>query len=207
MFHECKHSRQEEVEETLQTVLQQRLEAYQQRGLEGIAPYERKGGKEYYPGKELKEVTEQLSVLKKMSPDFCKYMVDYPQNKPDGVEDTFGWINFNINDAPTIALFHKSYLKISEHTAAMCFRHFYVSQGHNSVQNVGGCFAVQVGGGKKRAMMINSSRTSTDQVAGFGGAAKKTMGARVMGGRLKANYEAYLKVLKAAAAAEEDEKK
>ena len=48
-------------------------------------------------------------------------------------------------------------------------------------------------------MMINASRTSTDQVAGFGGAAKKSMGSRVMGGKIKANYEKYLAVLKEAA--------
>ena len=163
---------QEDVEATLQQVLQQRLEAYQQRGLEGIAPYERKGRTEYLPGKELKEVTEQLAVLKQIAPDFAKYLVDYPNHKPANVEDTFGWINFNINDQPTIALFHKSYLQISDTCAAMCFRHFYVSQGHNSVQNIGGCFPVTVGG-TERAMLINGSRTSTDQVAGFGGAAKR----------------------------------
>ncbi|KAL3916136.1 MAG: hypothetical protein SGILL_005319 [Bacillariaceae sp.] len=197
MFHG--KSTQEAVEDTLRRVLQQRLDTYRQRGLEGIAPYERKGGKEYSPGKELKEVTEQLGMLQQIAPDFAQYLVDYPNHKPANVEDTFGWINFNINDQPTIALFHKSYLQISNTCAAMCFRHFYVSQGHNSVQNVGGCFPVMVES-TERAMMINSSRTSTDQVAGFGGAAKKSMGSRVMGGKIKANYEKYLAVLEKAAA-------
>jgi hypothetical protein len=197
VFHGLKT--QEEVEDALKKVLQQRFEDYQQRGLEGVAPYERKGGKHYHPGKELKEITEQLPLLKHIAPEFAKYMVDYPNNKPDGVEDTFGWINFNINDQPTFALFHKSYLKMSDNCAAMCFRHFYVSQGHNSVQNIGGCFPVVVDG-NERAMMINSSRTSTDQVAGFGGAAKKSLGARIMGGKIKANYEKYLAVLENAAA-------
>ena len=75
-----------------------------------------------------------------------------------------GWIQFNIDGKPTFALFHKSYLRVNETCALMCFRHFYVSQGHNSVQAFGGSFPVPQG-----TMIMYASRTSTDLVAGFGG--------------------------------------
>ena len=38
-------------------------------------------------------------------------------------------------------------------------------------------------------LVVYGSRTSTDQVAGFGGAAKRAIGARVMGGKIAENIE------------------
>jgi hypothetical protein len=188
MFHalDKKHATQEQVEGVLQKVLRQRLEAYQQQGLEAIAPYQRKNGKYYHPGQELREKTSQLAAAIRVAPDFIKYLLEYPNHKPTGVQDTFGWINFNIDDKPTIALFHKSFYKVNDKCAVMCFRHFYVSQGHNSVQNVGGAFPVPEG-----TLLMFASRTSTDLVAGFGGSAKKAIGSRIMGGKIKANFEQY----------------
>ncbi|KAG7337151.1 hypothetical protein IV203_021681 [Nitzschia inconspicua] len=194
MFHalDKKHATQEQVQDVLKKVLQQRLDAYQQQGLEGIAPYQRKNGKDFYPGKELRERTQQLWTAAKVAPDFIKYMLDYPNHKPTAgeIKDVFGWINFNIDDKPTISMFHKSFYKVNDTCAAMCFRHFYVSQGHNSVQNVGGAFPVPEG-----TLLLFASRTSTDLVAGFGGNAKKVIGSRIMGGKIKANFERYRKKL------------
>ena len=103
------------------------------------------------------------------------------------MKDVFGWINFKIDDKPTISLFQKTYWKVNDKVAMMCFRHFYVSRGHNSVQAFGGCFPVE----DDKTLVLYASRTSTDRVAGFGGSAKKAMGSRIMGGRLEANLEKY----------------
>ena len=51
-----------------------------------------------------------------------------------------------------------------------------------------------------------ATRTSTDQVSGFGGAAKRGIGNRVMGGRMAENFERAREVLAAAVAAKDMEK-
>ena len=188
LFHalDKKHATQEQVEAALHKVLAKRLRDYQQKGLEGIAPYARKG-KDFEPGKELLERTKKLKIASKVSPEFLKYQMEFPNSKPVGVKDTFGWINFKIDDKPTISLFHKSFYRMSDDCVMMCFRHFYVSRGHNSVQSLGGLFPVE----DDKTLLFYASRTSTDLVAGFGGSAKKAMGSRIMGGRLKENFAKY----------------
>jgi hypothetical protein len=189
-----KSATQAQVEDVLKKILAKRLEEYQQKGLEGIAPYLRKG-KNYEPGAELKEKTEQLALAKKLCPEFNKYALDYPNSKPTTgtVKESFGWINFNIDDKPTFCIFHKvSYFDESKGFYVFFHRHFYVSRGHNCVQALGGCFPVE----NDESLILVGSRTSTDQVDGFGGAAKKAMGSRIMGGKLKANFEKYIAVHK-----------
>jgi hypothetical protein len=179
---------QEQVEKLLRQVLTSRFNEYRQKGLEGIAPYCRgKGGKNFEPGKELLERTSKLKYIQKVSPAFYKYMIEYPNSKPDeSVQESFSWINFNIEDKPTISLVHKVMWKL-DNTYLIMHRHFYVSRGHNSVQAVGGGIPVE----EDKTLLILASRTSTDLVSGFGGSAKRAMGSRIMGGRIAENMERY----------------
>mmetsp|Transcript_9669 Transcript_9669/g.14230 ORF Transcript_9669/g.14230 Transcript_9669/m.14230 type:complete len:332 (-) Transcript_9669:205-1200(-) len=187
------HTTKQQVEDILKQVMANRFQEYQQKGLEGIAPYQRKSNKHFEPGAELREKTEQLTAAKKASPSFLKYTLDYPSSKPTtgDVNEAFGWFNFNIDDKPTFSMFHKlSYYDAKSNCYMLMFRHFYVSRGHNSVQACGACFPVE----NNDSLVLLASRTSTDLVAGFGGAAKKAMGSRIMGGKLKANFEKYRSV-------------
>jgi len=49
-------------------------------------------------------------------------------------------------------------------------------------------------------------RTSTDQVSGFGGAAKRGIGNKIMGGRMAENFERARQVLAEAAATQDMDK-
>ena len=94
---------------------------------------------------------------------------------------------------PSIALQHKVVWTDSTRDMKCIFnRTFYVSQGHNSVQQGG--VVLPTGDGKM--LMIFSSRTSTDAVSGFGGAAKRSMGSRIMGGKIAENMAAIRDSLK-----------
>jgi len=111
--------------------------------------------------------------------------------KPIACEkETYGWINYEINGKPSIALYHRIFWSDEEKNAKYLMnRTFYVSQGHNSVQQVG--FAVPTD--TKTMLLAFSSRTSTDAVTGFGGSAKRAIGSRIMGGRIAENMEALRK--------------
>eukprot|EP00957_Ditylum_brightwellii_P198886 15159274-Ditylum_brightwellii.AAC.1 len=113
--------------------------------------------------------------------------MEYPNSKPaESVRESFSWINFNINEKPTISIVHKLVWK-QDKIFLMMHRHFYVSRGHNSIQASGGGLPVE----DNESLIILASCTSTDQVSGFGGSAKRAMGSRIMGGRLAENLGGY----------------
>mmetsp|Transcript_35295 Transcript_35295/g.72225 ORF Transcript_35295/g.72225 Transcript_35295/m.72225 type:complete len:313 (-) Transcript_35295:374-1312(-) len=174
--------KQEQVETVLREVLFERLRTYKCKGLKGIAPYAR-SGKNYDPGKELYDKTTTAKILKARAPAFYNHVLNYPEDKPDGVEEIFSWFNYSIDDKPTICLSHKM---LKEENGGIVFyeRHFYVSRSHNSMQRIGGASPVDEG-----TICFVLSRTSTDQVSGFGGAAKRKIGAQIMAGKIADNFE------------------
>jgi hypothetical protein len=183
-----KNSSQKDVEAKLREVLLSRLNEYKQNGLKGIPPYTR-GTTDYLPGDELLLKTKMSHILQKASPEFFKCLSDYPQSKPDGLEESYSWVNFNVDGKATIALVHKLGLQ-EANVYVYCQRHFYVSRGHNSVQGVGGVFPVE----DEKVVVLYGSRTSTDQVAGFGGSVKRAIGSKVMSGRIAQNMENFVRV-------------
>ena len=179
-----------QVEEILRTVLAKRLELYRQKGLEGIPPYQRKGGKSFDSGKELLERCQKLTIIRKIAPEIVQYMQDYPNSKPTTgvVKESFSWMNYNIDEKPTFCLVHKVTWKRPD-IVILFHRHFYVSRGHNSVQAVGGGQPLD----DDATLVCFSCRTSTDQVAGFGGSAKRALGSRIMGEKLANNLSSLKK--------------
>ena len=63
-------------------------------------------------------------------------------------------------------------------------RQFYVSTGYNVEQAITGFLPVEGG-----TLVIYTNHTSTDQVAGFGGGAKRSIGRKFMAGELKKLFE------------------
>merc|ERR1712238_649197 len=107
-------------------------------------------------------------------------------------KETFGWMNYKIENKPSIALYHRIiWTDPTRNTKFLMHRTYYVSIGHNSVQQVG--FAVPTTN-NEGILLGFSSRTSTDKVTGFGGSAKRAIGSRIMGGRIAENMEALRKL-------------
>ena len=69
-------------------------------------------------------------------------------------------------------------------------RHFYISRSHNCLQGIGAAMPVRDG-----AVVLYCTRTSTDQVSGMGGMVKRTIGNKIMGNRMKENFERARQVL------------
>lgn len=77
-------------------------------------------------------------------------------------------------------------------------RHFYISRSHNCLQGIGAALPIDDG-----AVVLYATRTSSDQVSGFGGAAKRGIGNKIMGGRMAENFERARQVLAEAAATQD----
>lgn len=131
-----KKATHEEIENCLRQVLLDRFRAYKKNGLAGIKPYAR-SKKEFSSGEELKNQILHGPILKKRSPTFYKYALDYPNNKPERAEESFFWVNSVIDDKPTIALIHRVGMPHGNEGYVYMERHFYISRSHNCLQGIG----------------------------------------------------------------------
>ena len=170
------------VEQQVRTALLARLQAYQASGLSGIAPYARSGGSRS-PADDLRSATEASKRLQKLVPKTYQAFLDYPAGLPAGAKDTYRWEHLMAHGTPTIALTHSLY--VNEGTAwAILQRQFYVSTGYNCEQAIVGFLPMQSG-----TLVFYTNRTSTDQVEGFGGGAKREIGSKLLASELETLYK------------------
>lgn len=173
----------EQVEHQFRSMLLNRYRKFRQHGLKGIPPYRRGGGVDYHPHEELARKAELAKIIKREAPEFHRHLSEYPKNKPEGLEESFLWINFEVDGKPTISLVHRMG-RLEGDVYVFAERHYYVGRSHNCVHGIGGAFPVDEG-----TVLLYLVRTTTDQVAGFGSSAKRAIGSRIMGGQMAANFE------------------
>jgi len=172
-----------EVEQAVISALLARVQAYRAKGLAGIAPYVREGGKARSPAEELRSASQALQVLQKYVPHAYSMLLEYPNAKPLGTEEAFRWSHFTAQNVPTIALTHS--LFIPDGAAWIVVqRQFYASAGYNSEQAIAAFLPTQSG-----TLVVYANRTSTDQIEGFGGGAKRSIGSRVLASQLQSLFE------------------
>lgn len=156
--------------QTYQSILTDRLQAYQQSGVRGIAPYGRGGGKRALPNQELSGAAAAETLLAEKNPEFHKAFADYPRNSTNHINHRFYGFKQRVEERPCIILAHRLFEQNADH-ALMAERQFYVGHTYNSLQIVAGCFPVEKG-----TVVFYTNRTSTDQVAGFGSSLKHKIG-------------------------------
>jgi hypothetical protein len=172
-----------QVEATLRTQLFDRLQAYRKSGLAGIAPYARSGGATRSPADDLRSATNASVVLKKSAPTAYQLLLDYPKGKQAGTEETFRWSQISAHGSPAYVLTHSLYIPDGDAWLGVQ-RQFYVSSGYNSEQAV--VAFLPVAGG---TAVFYGNRTSTDQITGFGGGAKRSIGSKLLASQLEGLFE------------------
>jgi hypothetical protein len=170
------------VEEQVRKSVFARYQAYKAKGLAGIAPYARGDGKLRDAGGDLRSASKASAGLKRHMPDFYKLLNDYPAGgKP--TTETFHWTTYKAHGEPVILLTHAFSMTEGE-AFAVCQRQFYVSSSYNVEQAVAAFLPVPKG-----TLVVYANRTSTDQVAGFGGGAKRSMGGKILASQLESLFE------------------
>jgi hypothetical protein len=160
-----------------------RYQAYVAKGLDGIADYARGGGKTTPVAGDLRRASEAATGLKKHVPGFYKVLLGYPKEKGKGLEERFDWSNYEAHGTPTYVLTHRMSMQDGD-GFVVAQRQFYVSRGYNTEQALAGFFPVKQG-----TVVLYTNRTSTDQVTGFGGGTKRSIGSRVMASQLTDLFE------------------
>jgi len=173
---------QPRVEEQLKRLLLARYQAYLERGLGGMAPYERRSAATE-PSGELRRAAEAAQLLKLHAPALQHLLLSYPDGKPERLEEYFYWLRYDLDGRPNYTLRHRLAMPVGE-VFATADREFYVSHGYNTSQAFAGLIPVPEG-----TLIVYSSCVSTDQVAGFGSSVKKGIGRSVMAKQLTGIFE------------------
>jgi hypothetical protein len=172
------------VQQQLRRMLLARYQDYRASGLAGIPPYDRGGGRPSDPAGDLRKATEAARGLEKYMPAFQKVLLNYPRATLPGMQENFFWLRSLIEKKWTYILVH--ILSAPDGLArAVVRREYYASTGYNASQSYGGFLPVPEG-----TVVVTVSHAFTDQVTGFGGSMKRSIGSKVMASRMKEIYEA-----------------
>ena len=172
----------ESVNDAYRAILFGRLQAYQAGGLGAIEPYTRGGRKTASPSDELTLAIAREAFLSRRMPDLFLTFINYPKHTGVTVEHDYFCLKQKVEGRPCFVLIHRMYTETPEYLLGM-ERQFFVGHTYNSLQKVAGAFKSD-----DDTIVIHTSRTSTDQVAGFGSGLKKGIGR----GRVKEAVTAYL---------------
>ena len=176
-----------DVERTLRAVLFARYQAYRARGLDGIEPYARADGSRDGAAEVRAALQKALPVVQKYTPAFADVLAHYPKGRPAGLEESYHWILYNLDNRPTPTLRHRMTLAVDGGLVA-ADRELYVGHGYNVMQALGALLPVEGG-----TVVFYGAHTSTDQVGGRSTALKHSIGRRVMAKQLEKIFEHFTK--------------
>jgi len=152
-------------------LLLERAQAFQSRGLEGVAPYARRSGVGD-PAALLRVAAGDARIGAHVMPRLNAELLGYPADQSPTATSQFYWVKRQVQGRPDpIVIQH-----IADVTAARALyveRQIYVGHTYNASQIL--CTALPFEDG---VVILSSNRVSTEQVAGFGGEMKRAIGRR-----------------------------
>ena len=176
-----------EVEQLVRQGLLARLQAYQAKGLAGIAPYQRGRSAQLSAGDELRLAAKQSTYLAKYLPALYDVLINYPAGREKAKKEKFGesfyWFNIDLFERPTFVLTHRMSM-LADYAYVTVERHFYASHDYNSMQQIGVAMPTKDG-----TLLFYIGRVSTDQVAGLTSAAAHPVARTVMAPYIKKMFE------------------
>jgi len=170
------------IEAAVHALLLARHRAYRAKGLAGIAPYAR-AGSTTSARDDLAAVNRGARATRVLSTKFYDLLDHYPDDRPPDFAEDLYWVQFRAHDEDTVALEHVFQATFDE-TAVLVQRQYYVSTGYNAEQAIVAFLPVDDG-----TLVIYTNHTSTDQLAGFGGGARRTIGRTLMARQLEKVFE------------------
>ncbi len=170
------------IQDTVHELLLTRYQAYRAKGLAGIAPYARTAASAD-PAADLAKVNASARKTPLLPAAFYDLLDNYPKGLPADATEALYWSQFTAHGEDTIALVHSLHATFDGILIGVQ-RQYYVSTGYNIEQAITGFLPAQGG-----TLVIYTNHTSTDQVAGFGGSAKRSIGRKFMAGELEKMFK------------------
>lgn len=160
----------EGVSEQYRSLLGQRIAAYREHGLDGIAPYARSGGALAEPAAELRLAVGDARRLARIEPELRETLLRYPAVRPHGLTSQIIWVKRQVQNRPAMALIHQM-VALRPDAALEVERYFYVGHSYNSAQLITGAIPHADG-----TVVFSTARFFTEEVLGLGGPLKRTVG-------------------------------
>lgn len=164
-------------------ILWGRYTSYRRRGIDGIAPYARKGGERSSPGNEITAAVRSAPLLAAHFPELHAALLGYPEITSPHTEDRFYWVKKTVDKRPCFALVHET-LERHDRIAVAAEVEFYVGHTYNSMVTFLGVSPYEGG-----AVVFAGNRTFTDKVTGLGRSLKKSMGRKIIAQKMAERFE------------------
>jgi hypothetical protein len=149
----------------------QRAQAFQARGLDGMAPYARRGSVTE-PSAVLRVAAGDARMVAHLLPRLADALLRFPVEQSPTAISQFYWVKRQVQGRPDLILIHHL-VDVTPQLALYVERHVYVGHSYNASQILSGAVPYEDG-----VLVFSSNRVSTDQVAGLGGELKRTIGRR-----------------------------
>jgi hypothetical protein len=163
-------------------LLLQRAQAFQTRGLDGMAPYARRGGLSD-PAAVLRVAAGDARIVGHLMPGLADSLLRFPAEQSSTAISQFYWVRRQVQGRPDPILIHHL-VDVTPQLALYIERHVYVGHSYNASQILSGAVPYEDG-----VVVFSSNRVSTDQVAGLGGELKRVIGRRQLRGEIVKRFD------------------
>jgi hypothetical protein len=163
-------------------ILFQRWQAFQARGLAGIAPYARPGGAAD-PAAFLRMAAGDARIAASALPRLGESLARYPAEQSPTTISQFYWMKRQVQGRPTPILLHHL-VDVTPRIALYVERHVYAGHSYNASQILSGAVPYEDG-----VVVFSSNRVATEQVGGFGGEMKRLIGRRQLRGEIASRFD------------------
>jgi hypothetical protein len=179
------------VSEAYRNTLIGRFNSYLEKGLNGIAPYDRGNGKASFPADEIRTAWEVgNNFMKGYFPAFVRAFSAYPESQPPEIMHEFYWRKQRVEGRPAFILEH-SRVQTGENYLLSTNTQFFVGHTYNSQVIVWLLLPYE---GETLAFAAYS--TSTDAIAGFFSGIASAIGQHRMKAGIKSYFESAREVAK-----------
>ncbi len=163
-------------------LLLRRAQAFQARGLDGVAPYARRPPPND-PAAVLRAAAADARILAPVAPALAEALVRFPAAQSPTAVSQIYWVKRHVQGRP-VPLLLQHLVDVTPRVALYVERHFYAGQTYVASQIL--CAAVPFEDG---VLLLSSNRVSTDQVTGLGGEVKRIIGRRTLRGEIVKRFE------------------
>jgi hypothetical protein len=163
-------------------LLLRRAQAFQARGLDGVAPYARRTLPND-PAAILRAAAGDARILAGAAPRLGEALLRFPAEQSPSAVSQIYWMKRQVQGRP-VPLVMQHLVDVTPTAAYYVERHFYAGQTYVTSQIL--CAAVPFEDG---VIVLSSNRVSTDQVTGLGGEMKRIIGRRQLRGEITKRFE------------------
>ncbi|HEX4993647.1 MAG TPA: hypothetical protein VFX87_01710 [Methylomirabilota bacterium] len=163
-------------------LLLQRVQAFQARWLDGVAPYARRGGVTD-PAAVLRVAAGDARIVAHLMPRLADALLRFPAEQSRTAISQFYWVKRQVQGRADPILIHHL-VDVTPQLALYVERHVYVGHSYNASQILSGAVPYEDG-----VLVFSSNRVSTDQVAGLGGELKRAIGRRQLRGEIVKRFD------------------